>query len=172
MNKTRLMVLLVACVLAVALSFGGIAAGQTGYSTMNNTTPNMNMSMNKTPTINITQPTNGSTIMGPTVTVMVNVTNIDLVDPIIATNVSSNLLNHTLEGHILYFLDYPPVTTPGQSSIPPSSANVTWNMTAKTIFNFTNVSPGPHNVSVELVYNNNTPVQPPANASVDFTVKG
>ena len=129
---------------------------------MANVTPG-NMTMNQTPMIAITQPANNATVTGPNVTVMVNVQNFSLVNKLGQANVAG-------QGHIHYFLDYPPITTPGKPAIPPNTTTVSWAATANTSYTFTNVSSGMHNVSVELVNNDHTSLQPPVTNTTTFTV--
>jgi plastocyanin len=113
------------------------------------------------PTISITQPDNGASVTAGDITVSVDVSNFKLVDKLGQTNVAG-------EGHIHYFLDVTPPTTQGQPAIPPNGS--IWAATASTTYTFKNVSAGSHTISVELVNNDHTPLQPPVTASVSITV--
>jgi plastocyanin len=115
------------------------------------------------PQITITQPTSGQTLPAGNITVKVQVSNFQLVDKLGQTSVQG-------QGHIHYFMDYPPPTTPNEPAIPPSGMNVSWAATANTSYTFQNVSAGSHTVYVELVNNNHTPLVPPVTSSVAFTV--
>ena len=117
----------------------------------------------QTPTLTITQPKDGATLTTDNVTVIVEVTDFNLVDKLGQSNVAG-------EGHIHYFLDYSAPTTPNQPAIPPSGISVDWTATPDTSYTFDNVSAGSHTVYVELVNNNHTPLQPPVTANVTFTV--
>ena len=57
------------------------------------------------PTISITQPHNGASVTAGDIAVSVDVSNFNLVDKLGQTNVAG-------EGHIHYFLDVTPPTTP------------------------------------------------------------
>jgi plastocyanin len=117
------------------------------------------------PTLTISQPQSGTTLQSSSVTVKVQVTNFDLVNKLGGSNVAG-------EGHIHYFLDYDAPTTPNQPATPPSGSNVKWTATPNTSYTFTNVSSGSHKVSVELVNNDHSPLNPPVVATVSFNVQG
>jgi plastocyanin len=120
-----------------------------------------NTSSGTSPQISITQPTAGQSLPAGNITVSVDVSNFNLVDKLGQANVTG-------EGHIHYFLDVTPPTAPGQPAIPPSGS--TWAATANTTYVFKNVSAGSHTISVELVNNDHTPLQPPVTASITITV--
>ena len=115
----------------------------------------------QTPQIMITQPSSGSTITGNNVTVKVHVSNFDLVDKLGQSNVAG-------QGHIHYFLDVQPPTTPGQ---PATTAQGTFVATTNTSYTWTNLSPGQHTFAVELVNNDHTPLEPAVTASVTVTLQ-
>ena len=100
------------------------------------------------PAISISSPKNGAAISGDSVTVMVNVSDFNLVNKLGQPNVAG-------EGHIHYFMDTPVPTTPGKPAL---SAPGTYAPTANTSFTWKNVTTGMHNFSVELVNNDHTPV--------------
>jgi plastocyanin len=114
------------------------------------------------PHVVITQPANGAVVPAGNVTVSVQVSNFNLADKLGQANVSH-------EGHIHYFLDVAPPTTQGQPAIPPSGS--VWKATPDTSYTFTDVTPGTHTISVELVNNDHTPLDPPVTASVTITVQ-
>ncbi len=113
------------------------------------------------PRINISQPTNGKIVRTGNITVDTEVTNFNLTDKLGQPNVPG-------EGHIHYYMDYPPPTTPGVPAIPPNGT--VWAATANTSYTFTDVPVGIHNFSVELVNNDHTPLEPPATSSVQTFV--
>lgn len=71
------------------------------------------------------------------------------------------------EGHLHYFLDVTAPTTQGQPAV---TAPGTWTTTADLTYTFTNVGTGHHTVSVELVNNDHTPLNPPVVATMDVLV--
>ena len=103
------------------------------------------------PNLVIASPRDGDTMQAGDVTVAVQVNNFNVV--------SRSGPNVTREGHIHYFLDVDAPTTPGQPATPPSGA--AWGDVATATFTFANVAPGTHTISVELVNNDHTPLQPP-----------
>ena len=112
------------------------------------------------PTIKITSPSSGVIPVAGNVTVTVQVTNFNVVDKQGQANVPG-------EGHIHYYLDVDAPTTPGQPAIPTSG---TWAHVASTSYTFTNVTGGPHKISVELINNDHTPLVPPVVDTVNVTV--
>ena len=115
----------------------------------------------KTPSITISSPLNGATITGNSTTVKVQVSNFDIVDKLGQSNVNG-------QGHIHYFLDVTPPTTPGQ---PATTAQGTYVATTDTSYTWTNLSPGQHTFAVELVNNDHTPLEPAVTDSVTVTLQ-
>lgn len=113
------------------------------------------------PSVVITTPEDGSTIPAGDVTVSVQVSNFNVVDKQGQANVPN-------EGHLHYFLDVDAPTTPGQPAIPASGV---WAHVADTTYTFGNVAAGTHTISVELVNNDHTPLNPPVVAKVTITVQ-
>jgi plastocyanin len=111
------------------------------------------------PKITITSPTSPVPVPG-NVTVSIEVENFNIVDKQGQTNVAG-------QGHIHYFMDINPPTTPGQPAIPDSGS---WAHVASASYTFTNVPGGQHTFSVELVNNDHTPLNPPVIASVNILV--
>jgi plastocyanin len=83
------------------------------------------------------------------------VKNFDLTDKLGQPNAAG-------EGHIHYFMDVDPATTPGQPAV---TAPGTYAATADTSYTWNNVGGGQHKFSAELVNNNHTPLNPPVIAS-------
>jgi len=114
------------------------------------------------PAIRIVSPEQGQQVTGPGVDVGVEVGNFILVPP-------SGTGTTPDEGHIIYYLDFEPPFAPGQSAIP-IDPTVDYAATDLLIHTFANVVPGPHKVTVMLVYDDHTPVIPPAINSAAFHV--
>lgn len=141
-----------------------LAANITGNITGNvtgNVTDNVsgNATVNITPTLNITFPSNGANLT-PGITIVVTVTNFNIVDKAGQANVPG-------EGHLHFYLDMDAPTIPGQPAVP---ATGTWAHVASTTYTFTNVSPGMHTVTVQLVNNDHTPIIPLATTTITIHV--
>jgi plastocyanin len=102
------------------------------------------------PAIKILEPTDGSEIQGDNVTVVVDVSDFELVDKLGQENVEG-------EGHIHYYMDAAVPTAPGNPAI---TAPGTYAPIANTSYTWQNVAPGMHNFSVQLVNNDHTPLAP------------
>jgi hypothetical protein len=103
------------------------------------------------PMIKILEPTDESNVTAGNVTVVVEVNDFNLVDKLGQKNVAG-------EGHIHYYLDAAVPTAPGKPAV---TAPGTYVPTANTSFTWQNVSAGMHNISVQLVNNDHTPLEPP-----------
>lgn len=114
------------------------------------------------PTITIVSPSDGATVPAGDVTLTVQVSNFNIVDKQGQANVPG-------EGHIHFYLDVPAPTTPGQPAIPPNGA---WAHVSGTTFTFTNVTPGTHTITVQLINNDHSPLIPIVTAQVTITVTG
>jgi outer membrane protein assembly factor BamB/plastocyanin len=112
------------------------------------------------PTLSITSPTEGATNYGHNVTIKVAVGGFTIVNALGSANVPD-------EGHIHYFKDVLPPTTPG---VPAFTAAGTWAPSINTSYRWTNVSAGTHMFSAELVNNDHTPLEPAVVAFVNVTV--
>ncbi|MDI6876560.1 MAG: fasciclin domain-containing protein [Methanomicrobiales archaeon] len=128
-----------------------------------NVTPTMTPPVpNVTPALNITEPQEGANLSGDTITVSVNVTNFTLVDRLGAANVPG-------EGHLHYYLD---AAVPRNASAPAITAPGTYVPTVNTSYTWANVTPGEHNLSVQLVNNDHTPLIPLVYQTVNVTAEG
>jgi predicted lipoprotein with Yx(FWY)xxD motif len=114
------------------------------------------------PALSIVSPSNGATVPAGDLTVNVKVDNFNVVDKQGQPNVSG-------EGHVHFYLDVPAPTTPGQPAIPPSGA---WAHVSGTTFTFTNVTPGTHTITVQLINNDHSPLIPIVTAQATITVTG
>ena len=107
----------------------------------------------------ITYPDFDGGVDAGTVTVVVVVRNFSVVDRIDGQNKPG-------EGHIVYFRDVTPPTTPG---LPVATQPGSFQISALTSCTWYNVSPDTHTFAVELVNNDNTPLIPPVIDAVDVT---
>jgi plastocyanin len=112
------------------------------------------------PELRIIRPFDGSSVIGPDVVVTPRITNFNLVDKIGQASVSG-------EGHIVYYLDVAPPTTPNRSAL---SAAGTYADTVADTFNWTGLTQGAHTFSVQLVNNNDTPLVPAVTDAVNVVV--
>ncbi|MHB8104157.1 MAG: cupredoxin domain-containing protein [Dehalococcoidales bacterium] len=111
-------------------------------------------------TIKITSPTGNIVPQIGNVAITVEVANFNLVDKVGQTNAAG-------EGHILYFLD---VEAPTMAGMPAVTASGTYAATTDTSYTWHNVGGGAHNFSVELVNNDNTPLNPPVTANISVII--
>jgi hypothetical protein len=112
------------------------------------------------PNIVIKAPLNGGVLPAGPLTVTAEVTNFNLVDKLGQANAQR-------EGHIHYFIDVEPPMAQGQPAV---TAAGTYAPTASTSYTWPSVSSGTHKLSVELVNNDHTPLNPPVVATVTVTV--
>ncbi len=73
------------------------------------------------------------------------------------------------EGHIHYYMDVDPPTTPGQPAV---TTEDTYAATADIYHTWADVSPGLHTFGVQLVNNDHTPLNDPVAAEVTVTLSG
>jgi hypothetical protein len=91
------------------------------------------------------------------VTVRVFVERFELVDEGGVENVSG-------QGHVVYYKDVDPPLALGDTALTADGTSVVGSDTAHT---WSDVTPGPHTFWVQLVNNDNTPLEPPAAVRVD-----
>jgi plastocyanin len=103
------------------------------------------------PNLVIVTPRDGDTLPVGDIMVSTQVTNFNVVD-------KQGQASASHEGHLHFYLDIDAPTTQGQPAIPASGV---WAHVASTDYTFTNVSAGTHTISVELVNNDHTPLNPP-----------
>jgi plastocyanin len=106
--------------------------------------------LNAGSTISIASPEDGAVVSGSDLNVTADVQRFELIDALGDPNVAG-------QGHIHYFLDVDPPTTPGVPAIPSEGA---YAATANPWHVWTDLSPGEHTLSVELVNNDHTPLVP------------
>ena len=112
------------------------------------------------PAVSIVLPSDGTSLPAGDLNVTVSVNNFRVVDKQGQANVPG-------EGHIHYFLDVAAPTTAGVPAVPASG---TWVHVATLTNTFSNVGPGTHSISVELVNNDHTPLIPPVVANITIDV--
>lgn len=117
------------------------------------------------PQISIISPQNGAAVPAGSIPVTVQVSNINIVDKQGKANVAG-------EGHVHFYRDVSPIPSDPSKPAIPADANAVWAHVSGTSYTFTNVSPGTHTITVQLVNNDHTPVVPPATASVTVTATG
>ncbi len=115
----------------------------------------------KNPRIAVSSPSNGKIVRTGNITIYTKVENFKLVDKLGSANVQG-------EGHIHYYMDTPPVTTPGEPAIPPAGS--VWAPSADSSHTFADVPVGTHHFYVELVNNDHTPLNPPVTAEIQSYV--
>jgi outer membrane protein assembly factor BamB len=111
------------------------------------------------PVVNIVSPVASSALAAGDVTVTAEATNITLVDQLGQPSAAG-------QGHIHYFLDADAPTTPGKPAV---TAPGTYAATAATSYTWKNVPAGTHTLSVELVNNDHTPLNPPVVQKITVT---
>ena len=114
------------------------------------------------PAIQISLPADGSTLPTGDVTLSVNVSGFNLVDKLSQASAAG-------EGHIHYYLDVDPPTTPGQPAV---TADDTYAATIDIYHTWVDVSPGLHTLGAQLVNNDHTPLNDPVAAEVTVTLSG
>ncbi|OGN93026.1 MAG: hypothetical protein A2Z75_07950 [Chloroflexi bacterium RBG_13_50_10] len=112
------------------------------------------------PGVSIVSPINGASLPAGDVNVTVSVSNFNVVDKQGQANIAG-------QGHIHYFLDVVAPTTAGVPAVPASG---TWAHVSALTNTFSNVEPGTHSISVELVNNDHTPLTPPVVANITIGV--
>ncbi len=114
------------------------------------------------PMIKILEPADGSEIPGGNVTVVVEVSDFELVNKLGQESVAG-------EGHIHYYMDAAVPTAPGEPAVTDPG---TYVPTENTSYTWQNVSAGMHNFSVQLVNNDHTPLEPPVLSQNTVEVMG
>jgi hypothetical protein len=112
------------------------------------------------PDIAVTAPVNGATIRAGAVRVTVAVSGFELVKRLGAPAREG-------QGHIVYYRDATQIPTlPDATARTPGSSHAS----AKRMYTWRGVDPGPHTFAVQLVNNDDTPLNPPITAETTVTV--
>jgi hypothetical protein len=101
-----------------------------------------------------------TTLAARNITIEVSVTNFNIVEKLSGTPAAG-------EGHLHYYLDVDPPTTAGEPAITDEES---FRASTETSLLWENVSPGSHTLSVQLVNNDHTPLEPPVTDSIRITV--
>ncbi|NLN77275.1 MAG: hypothetical protein GX139_13370, partial [Armatimonadetes bacterium] len=123
-------------------------------------TPDENVTPVAEASVNITAPEGGADVAAGNVTVSVDVTNFTLVEPTGQENVPG-------EGHLHYYLDALIPTDENEPAIPETGG---YAISTNTSYTWEGVTSGEHNLSVQLVNNDHTPIIPLAADMVNVTV--
>ena len=113
------------------------------------------------PELAITSPADNAVINGSSVTVTVEVENFYLVNKIGQASVPG-------QGHLVYFLDVVPPTDQGLPVVSSPERSVA---TTSTTYAWENVGIGEHVLGVELVNNDDTPLDPPVVSTVSVMMQ-
>jgi plastocyanin len=105
-------------------------------------------------------PEEGAQIPSENITIEVKVSNFKLANKLGQPNVPG-------EGHVHYYIDVP---VPKIADKPATTAAGTFAPTSNTTFIWKNVKPGKHNLSVQLVNNDHTPIIPLVYNQVNVTL--
>jgi plastocyanin len=103
-----------------------------------------------TPTVRITDPSAGIELAAGDITVSIDVSNFHMVDKFGQRAVRG-------EGHIHYYIDVEPPTTPGELAVTEPG---TYDGTIETSYTWEKVTEGTHTLAVQLVNNDHTPLEP------------
>lgn len=109
-----------------------------------------------TPQAVILTPRDGAVLLTGDITIATQVSNFNMVDKLGQPNAAR-------EGHLTYFMDVDAQTAQGQSAVGIA--------TAQDSYTWTNVKAGTHTFTIELVNNDNTPLNPPVVAQITITVQ-
>ena len=112
------------------------------------------------PSIVILSPSAGTVPAGD-ITIKVRVRGFTISDQLVKTNVSG-------EGHLHYFYDFEPPTQPGVPAVAPEGS---YAASISTSYNWHAIPAGTHSFAVELVNNDNTPLQPAVVAAITIAVE-
>jgi len=115
------------------------------------------------PKVTIMEPANGATLSSGAVVVTIQVQNFSIVDKEGQASVPG-------EGHVHYYLDVSPIPIDPTKPALPADIDAIWAHVAAPSYTFTNVTPGMHTLSVQLVNNDHTPVIPLATSMVSVVI--
>ncbi len=113
------------------------------------------------PSVKIVSPAAGATLPAGDVTVKAEVANFKIVD-------KQGEKPAAGEGHIHYYLDVTPPTAPGKPAVPKKG---NFAHSSELTYTFKGVTAGKHELAVELVRNDHTPLKPAVVDSISVNVQ-
>ncbi|APV44425.1 hypothetical protein Dform_01090 [Dehalogenimonas formicexedens] len=113
------------------------------------------------PQVLLLSPAYGSVLASGDITIKAYVESVDLVDKVGQENVPG-------EGHLIYYLDVMPPVVTSAAAIPGSGQYAT---SSQLSYIWLNVQPGEHILAVQVVNNDNTPMENYSAVWITITVK-
>jgi hypothetical protein len=113
------------------------------------------------PVVVLLSPSDGSTLASGDIEVHIYLQNFIMVE-------NTGQPNKASEGHVIYYLD---VSAPFQREDPATTTPGTFVAIARTSYTWPNVPAGPHTFTVQLVNNDDTPLQAPVAVRANVTLK-
>ncbi len=113
------------------------------------------------PIVVLLSPSDGSVLTSGNVQVRIYLQNFHMVQ-------NTGQPNKASEGHAIYYLD---VNAPLKQGVPATTAPGTFIASAETSYTWRDVPPGQHTFTVQLVNNDNTPLNSAVTVRVNVTVK-
>jgi hypothetical protein len=113
------------------------------------------------PAVVLLSPSDGSSLASGDVEVRIYLQNFSMVE-------NTGQPNKASEGHVIYYLD---VSAPLKPEDPATTTPGTFAATTKTSYTWPNVPAGPHTFTVQLVNNDDTPLQAPVAVRANVTLK-
>ena len=113
------------------------------------------------PAVTIESPEDGTSLPEGNVNISVDVSNFELVDKMGQPNEEG-------EGHIYYYMDVDPPTTPGDTAATDRGSHFA---TSDTSYTWTDVPQGTHTFAVQLVNNDHTVLDPAATDTIEVSVE-
>jgi hypothetical protein len=113
------------------------------------------------PNVVLLSPNNGEVLNSGDVEVRIYLQNFVIV-------ADTGQANQAGKGHVIYYLD---ATAPLKLGTPATTAPGTFAVSTETSYTWSDVSPGQHTFTVELVNNDNTPLDQPVAVRANCTLK-
>jgi len=113
------------------------------------------------PVVTLLTPNDGAFVTGGDIGVRIFLENFTMLS-------QSGMPNKANEGHVVYYLDAGPLVVNGAVAESPGGMSET---SYETSYTWTNVAPGPHTFSVQLVNNDGSPFLPPIAVRANVTVR-
>jgi hypothetical protein len=113
------------------------------------------------PVVVLLSPSDGSTLASGEIEVRIYLQNFNMVE-------NTGQPNKSNEGHVIYYMD---VRAPLKSGDPAITSLGTFVATTKTSYIWPNVPAGPHTFSVQLVNNDDTPLEAPVSVRANVILE-